>query len=164
MRSGFLNRILVLLVVLLTAFSCREPDTQECFIPSSALGSDGLYHFTVDLSDSLALSYDISFYSRIDGSSLKINAAKDFPMLVTWVSPSGQRYGEKVYFGLHEPSEGSVFYSSQYRMLYLKDFLPKQPGIWGLDVRVDCPKSLSGFRGLGMICKTNREDGTQETD
>lgn len=164
MKSKCLLHISVILAVLLSAVSCSEPDSQEMFISASKVGSDGLYHFPVDFSDSLAVSYDISFFSRVDCNRIKISDAKDFPMLVTWESPSGLKYGEKVYFGLHESSHGSDFYSSQYRMLYRKDIVPVQKGVWELTVRVDNPDGLRGLRGLGLIVKRNRENGTQEAD
>ena len=88
-------------------------------------------------------------------------AAKDFPIMVTWTSPSGQSYRENVYFVVHDEARGSNYYSSQYRKVYRTGLVPVEPGVWDLTVYVNSGKDVPGFRGLGVICKKNLPDGTR---
>lgn len=143
---------LIAALVLLVLASCARPSSYEDFVRVGSKGEDGLYHFTLDLSDSLA-RYDLSFYSRIDCGNVKMSTLRDFPMEITWISPEGQKYKEKVYFPIHQSSEGSDFYSHHYRLPYRTGLAPKVAGEWELTVQIDADDHIPGFRGIGVICE-----------
>ena len=150
----------VIAVLAAAAASCARPDSVEQYVGIEQREPNGLYCFTVDFSDTLA-TYDITFYSRIDAGRQRMVSAKDFPMMVTWTSPSGQRYRENVYFVVHDEERGSDYYSSQYRKVYRTGLVPVEPGIWDMTVYVNSGKEVPGFRGLGIICKKNHPHGTR---
>ena len=144
MRGGIL-----LLLSCLLGCACNPPGGEESFVRTGSKGEDGMYHFSLDLSDSTA-TYDISFYSRIDCNNLKIASLRDFPMTVFWTSPSGRRYSEKVYFPIQSYSAGSDFYSHQYVVPYRSGLVPAERGVWDIAVRIDSDSLIPGFRGIGM--------------
>ena len=140
--------------------SCSRPVSYEKFISVENREANGLYHYTFDLSDSLC-TYDVSFFSRIDVNILKETLPRDFSMMVTWTAPSGQRFRETVYFDISEGSAGSDSYSRQYVKPYRKSLVPVEFGNWDIEVLVNSGYEVSGFRGLGIICKKNLPDGTR---
>lgn len=146
----------VLMIVALAVFSlgCSRPVSYEKFVRMEDKGSDGQYHFTLDMTDSLC-TYDVYFYSRIDCSRNRLADVRDFPLNVTWVSPDGLRYAERVYFDVHDDKEVGDFYSRQYKILYRSGLVPVKNGEWEMEVRIDSDRYVPGFRGLGVICKKN---------
>ena len=152
--------MLLLAVLMAAAWSCVRPDSVEQYVGAEQREPNGLYNYTIDMSDTLA-TYDITLYSRIDAGKQRMAATRDFPLTVTWTAPSGRRYRETVYFGIHEGSEGSNFYSNQYRKPYRTGLVPVEAGIWELAVQVNSGNEVPGFRGLGVICKKNLRDGTR---
>lgn len=150
----------VLAVLTAAAVSCARPDSVEQYVGIEQREPNGLYRYSVDFSDTLA-TYDITFYSRIDAGRQRMAAVKDFPIMVTWTSPSGQSYRENVYFVVHDEARGSNYYSSQYRKVYRTGLVPVEPGVWDLTVYVNSGKDVPGFRGLGVICKKNLPHGTR---
>ena len=151
---------LMLAVVSVAGVSCSRPTSVEQFIDVDKREANGLYRYTLDLSDSLA-TYDISFYSRIDANRLKFTHAKDFSLMVTLIAPSGQRYRETVYFGVFDESAGSNFFSSQYVKPYRTGLVPVEYGIWEMNVLVNSGAEVAGLRGLGVVCKKHLPDGTR---
>ena len=145
---------LMLAVVAAACVSCSRPVSYEQFISVENREANGLYRYTLDLSDSLC-TYDVSFYSRIDATRIKEAHSRDFSMMVTWTAPSGQRFRDTVYFGLFDESAGSDSYSRQYVKLYRKGLVPMEFGTWNLEVLVNSGADVPGFRGLGVICKKN---------
>ena len=152
--------VLLLAVLTAAAVSCSRPVSTESFVGVDQTETDGLYKYSLDLSDSLA-TYDIVFYSRIDASRQRMAVTRDFPLTVTWTSPSGRRYRETVYFGIHDESSGSSFYSSQYRKTYRSGLVPVEWGVWSMAVQVNSGREVPGFRGRGVVCKKNIGDGTR---
>jgi hypothetical protein len=142
------------------AAGCARPDSVERYISADDREASGLYRYSIDLSDSTA-TYDLSFYSRIDLGKLRMAEIQDFPLTVTWTAPSGRRYRETVYFGVFDSDKGSDFYSSQYRKPYRTGFRPVEWGVWDMAVQVNFGNEVPGFRGLGVICKKNLQDGTR---
>lgn len=133
--------------------ACARPSSTEEFIRLSGRDGEGLYHFDIDMSDSLSL-YDITFYSRIDCNNVKMRSLRDFPMEITWMSPdSVRRYREKVYFPIHDETPTSSFYSKQYVIPYRTGLDPVSSGVWHIAVRVEADDHIPGFRGLGVICE-----------
>ena len=150
----------VLAVLVAAAWSCARPDSVELYVGEEDRETNGLYRYSIDMSDTLA-TYDIILYSRIDAGRQKMVAARDFPLTITWTAPSGQRFRETVYFGIHDGSKGSDFYSNQYRKPYRTGLVPVEAGIWDMAVQVNSGNDVPGFRGLGVICKKNTSDGTR---
>ena len=50
--------------------SCSRPVSYEKFVSVEDREANGLYSYTIDLSDSLC-TYDVSFYSRIDATTAR---------------------------------------------------------------------------------------------
>lgn len=141
----------MLAVIAALSVGCARPTSTEQFLKVTAKGPDGLYHFALDLSDSLH-RYDVSFYSRIDCNNIKAASVSDFPMTVTWTAPSGRKYNETVYFDVSSGTAGSGFYSKQYLIPYRMGITPVEWGEWDLAVRVDADRFVPGFRGIGVVC------------
>jgi len=139
-------------VLSVAGVSCSRPASVEQFVSVDKREANGLYSFSLDLSDSLA-TYDISFYSRIDASRLKISHTRDFSLMVTWTAPSGQKYRETVYFGVFDESAGSNSFSSQYVKPYRTGLVPVEYGVWEMNVLVNSGAEVPGLRGLGVVCK-----------
>lgn len=151
---------LMLAVIAAAVLSCARPDSVEQYVGIEQKEPNGLYTYSLDLSDSLA-TYDIVFYSRIDMGRQRMASVRDFPLMVTWTSPSGQRYRETVYFGVRDEARGSNFYSSQYRKTYRTGLVPVEWGLWSMTVHVNAGNEVPGFRGLGVICKKNHPYGSR---
>lgn len=151
---------LMLAVVSAAGVSCSRPTSVEQFVSVDRREANGLYRYTLDMSDSLAI-YDISFYSRIDANRLKFTHAKDFSLMVTLTAPSGQRFRETVYFGVFDESSGSNFFSSQYVKPYRTGLVPVEYGVWEMNVLVNSGAEVPGLRGLGVVCKKHLPDGTR---
>lgn len=154
LRLGTLLRSAAAALVAVTLIpACARPSSTEEFVKLSGRSDDGLYRFELDMSDSLS-AYDVSFYSRIDCNSVRLVSFRDFPMVITWISPDGVRkYHEKVYFPIHEETVGSSFYSKQYLIPYRSGLVPVRHGVWHLSVEVEADDHIPGFRGLGVICE-----------
>lgn len=130
-----LTKVIIALAFLWTPAGCVRPVSTEIFIPSSK-AEDGVYVFDIEMSDSLS-TYDISFYTRVDGPQLD-----SLPLKVLWLSPSGESFSETVYM---DPSENTELYRSGIRLY--------EYGDWRICVRPDTDSR--GFRGLGIICRQN---------
>ena len=152
--------IMMLAAVAAAGVSCSRPVSSEKFVSVEDREANGLYSFSIDLSDSLC-TYDVSFYSRIDAIRFKEMHSRDFSLMVTWTAPSGQRYRETVYFGPFDESAGSDPYSRQYVKPYRRSLVPVEFGTWDIEVLVNSGAEVPGFRGLGIICKKNLPDGTR---
>ena len=150
----FFQALACAFAVLAAAASCVRPSSVEQYVSAEQRESNGLYRFSVDMSDSLS-TYDLVFYSRIDAGKQRMASMGDFPLTVTWTSPSGRRFSETVFFGVHDKSGGSDFYSSQYRKPYRSGLVPVEPGVWDMAVQVNYGREVPGMRGLGIICKKN---------
>lgn len=134
----------LLAVASLLAISCSQPVSYEEFIKVSD-AANGVYSYDLDLSDPLA-SYDVSFYTRIDRSSVRIRT--EYPQIrlkVSWVSPSGDGFSETVYMKGSRSGESCQKYRS--------GIVPKEPGMWKLNV--EAFPAEDGLRGLGIVCKRN---------
>ena len=160
MGRSYKSFALVLAVLAAAALSCARPDSVEQYVGTEQREPNGLYRYSIDLSDSLA-TYDIIFYSRIDAGRQRMAEAVDFPLMVTWTSPSGQRYRETVYFDVRDEAKGSSFYTSQYIKPYRTGLVPVESGVWDMTVHVNAGNEVPGFRGLGVICRKHLSDGTR---
>lgn len=146
--------LVLLAAIAVMLASCAKPRSYEEFIKLNNKSEDGMYHFALDLSDSLC-TYNLWFYSRIDCNNVRMAELRDFPMEITWVSPTGLKYKEKVYFPIHSGMENSDFYTNQYRIPYRMEIDPREHGAWELAVSIDADDHIPGFRGLGIICEKN---------
>lgn len=136
---------LALVCACIAAGACSEPSVQDTFIRSDRTES-GVYGFSIDLCDTLSC-YDLYFYSSVAGTVPMENVRLD----IEWVSPSGERASESVYF-----REISVDGS---RELYRSAVVPEIAGTWRLEVRPDVGEA--SLTGLGLICI--RKNGTRQT-
>ena len=118
--------------------------SKEVFTLAEKLGSDGTYHFEMDMSDTLSV-YDVWLYTRIDASNPTMATCPGFGLDVTWKAPSGQMYGEEVYF---DTPLGSEYYSHQYKALYRSGLIPVEAGVWTLSLKVR--DEVEGLRGMGV--------------
>lgn len=150
----------VLATLMVATLSCVRPDSVEQYVGIEQREPNGIYRYSLDLSDSLA-TYDITFYSRIDAGRQRMAEIGDFPLMVTWTSPSGQRYRETVFFNVRDKAHGSSFYTSQYRKPYRTGLVPVESGVWDLTVHVNAGNEVPGFRGLGVICRKSLPHGTR---
>ena len=116
-------------VILLLLASCAPVTSFEDFVFSrDAVG--GVYHFTLDLSDSTAV-YDLYFYTAQECGSIELR-----PL---WTGPSGETFSE------------TVCMQGRQKELYRSGFSMKNPGLWKLDVSVF--SEPEDFRGLGVVCQ-----------
>lgn len=142
----------VILCVFATLMGCVKPSSYEAFVRSCDRGDDGLYRFTLDLSDTLA-SYDLSIYSRIDCISPLMAGYQDIPMSAWWTSPSGETYKDDFFFPVQD-STVVDFYSTPYVFAFREGFTPVEPGEWKLAFDVSEGEEYPQLCGMGIICKT----------
>jgi len=136
------------LLLLLLAFSCREPRSMEQFI-----AAPGPYTFRVDMSDT-AVTYDFSFYTRLDGYPTELQAARELPLVITWISPSDSSYTEQVFM----PLKGqSTLFTRQVLQPYRERVCPVEPGQWTLSVAIPHSASREILRGLGLTVSKRLE-------
>ena len=141
----------VLLSVLLvpTALSCREPASLERFIRG-----EGPYVFTVDMQEGRAYSFDL--YTRIDARADEMASLVDLPLRVEWRSPSDSVFRETVYLPL---SGTDSFFSRTVYHPYREGMVPREPGVWTL--RFTAPATIP-HRGLGLVVR--RDEPAVEPD
>ena len=149
--------VIALTLLALSFASCSRPSSTERFILADD-AVDGKYSFTLDMADSL-VSYDIWLYTRIDSRRTSMSILENIPVSLTWTSPSGDYYGEKVFFPASGfEGKGMSFFSRQIKTLYRSDVVPRERGEWTLDV--EAGEGINGFRGMGVILE-RKEDGTR---
>jgi len=123
-------------VLFLTAVcACSRPVSEEYFILKGN-APDGVYAFTLDLSDT-TVTYDISFFLRPDRRD-----PSGFPLTVSWYQGDSLRYTENLFF---PAGKETAPYRSGVRM--------SDPGEWTLCLEPCCPPA--GFSGIGVISKRN---------
>ena len=139
MRCAFLLSALCLL----SAVSCAKPDAEEQFIKVRD-AENGLYEFTVSLSDSLS-TYDFGFYFRAD-QFFAGSRQYSIPMDISWISPSSRTALKERVYVCGKGSEGV-------RLEYRSGVRISETGEWKIRV---CPRSIPDrFRGLGLTVKRN---------
>lgn len=94
------------------------------------------------------VSYDFSFYTRLDGYPRELQAASELPLRVTWLSPSDSAYTENVYLPL---SGRSTLFSRQVYQPYRAHVRPVETGLWTLTVAVPYADGREILRGLGLV-------------
>lgn len=123
---------IILLASALFLLSCVRPSAESYFVKAER-AHEGVYSFSLDLSDSLSVN-DIYFYSSVKCPGMGLT--------VLWTGPDGRYFSETVYMTGDSEME-----------LYRKDVSMKTPGIWKLDVRVS--DEPDGFTGLGIQRECN---------
>lgn len=149
-----LQTVLVCVCAVLFASGCVKPSSYEAFVRSSDRGDDGLYRFTLDLSDTMA-TYDLSIYSRIDCMSPQMSDFEDISMSAWWTSPGGETFREDFFFPVQD-STSSDFYSTPYLFPFREDFKPVEAGEWKLAFDVAEGEGIPQICGMGIICKTKK--------
>lgn len=130
-------RLIACLGLLLAAAACHAPRVEESFVDAASLPPHGWYTFACTLDDPQGL-YDLSFYTRIDGRP----AESSFPVVVRLTAPDGAQMEEQVFW---ETSRG--------RVLYRRDIVPPQTGVWTVSLYVP---EVRGMRGIGLIREKKR--------
>ena len=134
-------RRLSLLLILILAVACQAPRSVEQFI-----AAPGPYEFQVEMADT-TVSYDFSFYTRLDGYPTELLAAQELPLRITWISPSDSTYSEIVYM----PLKGeSTLFSRQVLQPYRANVRPAESGLWTLSVAIPYSGGRELLRGLGL--------------
>lgn len=147
-----MRHLLTIAISLLFLASCSKPSFYERFCRIQ--DGTGVCRFEIDFSDSAA-TYDIGFYTRLDGRN---RTREDFPLLLTWTSPSGASYSERVFFPVSEASlRFSDALSTQLQTPYRSIVRPRECGVWTLDVGVN---GVKGLCGIGVICE-RKDNGTR---
>ena len=126
---------LVLAVLLLAA--CHAPRVEESFVETASLPARGWYNFECTLDDPQG-RYDLSFYMSIDARP----AEASFPVVVRLTAPEGAQMEEQVFWD-----------TSKERVLYRRDVVPPQAGVWMVALYVP---ELKGLRGIGLIREKKR--------
>ena len=134
-RPGRIFPVFALALMAASVLCCVRPSSFESFVPVHK-ASDGVYVFDFEMSDTLS-TYDFEFFTRIDGER-----PDSLPLRVMWLAPSGKSFSETVYMNPGLDVEK-----------YRSGVAPAEQGRWRICVRpaVESP----GFRGLGLVCKTN---------
>ena len=139
-----LRSLLPSLLLTLALAGCAAPAEEYNSFIRSADARDGVYSFSVPLTDSLA-TYDFSFYGRLFSGR-----QSNVELRVLWLSPSGESFSETVYMRGLDSRGGEELYRSGVRL--------SEAGEWKVNVR---PVGVgSEFAGLGLIC-TKEADGTR---
>jgi len=128
-------KLAIFLAVAALLQSCGEYPGDSVFIKACD-APEGVYRFTVDLSDSLA-AYDISFFTHI---------SEPLMLDVNWLSPASvPSLRDSVWM---EPKDRKADFA-----LYRSGVCPAEKGAWIIEVR---PSSVpKNFIGMGIVCKKN---------
>ena len=98
----------------------------------------------------------MAFYTRIDCSRAEFAGLKDIRADIVFVSPSGDRYGETVFFpkSAFRTSDSLTWnFSEKYR----EDIRPMECGLWRVEVNIPADDDIRGFRGLGLVLENRKE-------
>lgn len=127
-----------LLTLLLAVLSCTRPVSEEYFVLKGD-APDGVYSFTLDLSDT-TVAYDLSLFVRPDPRD-----SSGFPLTASWYQGDSLRFSEDLFF----PAGKEL-------VPYRSGVVMAEPGEWILRLEPCCPPA--GFSGIGVI---NRRNGTR---
>ena len=130
-------RLLVWAGLLLAAAACHAPRVEESFVETDSLPARGWYTFECTLDDPQG-RYDLSFYTNIDGQPEETS----FPVVVRLTAPDGAQMEEQVFWD-----------TSRRRVLYRRDIVPPQTGVWTVALYVP---EIMGMRGIGLIREKKR--------
>ncbi len=144
-----MKRALQVIFILLAAAGCSRPVSTEVYLRAGDCAEAGRYDFVLDMADTL-VSYDITFYTRIDSGDGSIHLS--LPLAVSATSPSGKLYAEKVWADISAPDAAGHF-SGDYILPYRSGVRPSEAGIWNISVSV--PADAESISGLGCILKRN---------
>ncbi|MBQ9889070.1 MAG: hypothetical protein IJM41_07505 [Bacteroidales bacterium] len=143
MRHNIISICLILMAVVFSVASCKEPPSREKFI----LAEDsvfGRYDFDVDMTDTTR-TYDLTLYTRLDGADLP----DSLPVSISFVSPGGAvTESELVFFSSGAQLVDSSYFSRGLKVPYIQDFLPQEGGIWKLSVYA---RPAAYLRGFGLV-------------
>ena len=151
MRKPVLKNLIIMVCIL---SACSAPSSTESFVRCGDR-TDGKYVFSADMSDSSEV-YAMAFYTRIDCSKAEFAGLKDIRADIVFVSPSGDRYGETVFFpkSAFRTSDSLTWnFSEEYR----EGISPIECGLWRVEVNIPEDDDIKGFRGLGMVLENGKE-------
>lgn len=136
------------------ALSCAEPSSREYFVKVSGTDQSGRYAFTLDMGDTLA-AYSIYFFTRIDREDFP--ASGDIAVDISFVSPSGIVYGERVYLPEAAFSSGDG-YANDCDVPYRTGFRPSECGIWNMYIAFPDEERHEGLRGMGVRLSKDKSE------
>jgi|BioPla2DNA2_1021312.scaffolds.fasta_scaffold47598_2 hypothetical protein len=144
-----MRRVVLIVLIAWTAFSCARPLSRESFIRREKAGISNLYSFELDLSDSTT-AYRISFYTRRDRKKPFLPFSdEDIRLRVRWISPSDSSYSEEAVLPAGSAVDSTYFFRD-YLATFKQNFRPFEPGVWR--VRVHVVRGGEDLLGLGIIC------------
>ncbi len=139
---------------LLLAVSCSRPASMESFVKSDGRDAYGRYPFELQMDDSSSV-YDISVMADMVCDKETFSSFEGFPLRVTYLAPSGERYAETVWLGSSALSGHSYFGRTLYAP-YRSGLVPTEYGTWRLLVGV--PDSLvARYRLSGIGIRIDRK-------
>ena len=123
--------------VLLLAAACHAPRVEESYVDTASLPPRGWYTFECTLDDPQG-RYDLSFYMSTESRP----EDRSFPVVVRLVAPDGAQMEEQVFWD-----------TSKERVLYRRDIVPPQTGVWTVALYVP---EMKGLHGIGLIREKKR--------
>jgi len=135
--------------VAVLSVSCVRPASVESFVKSGDRDVYGRYPFEVSMEDSSCV-YDMAFLAEMDCGKCDFSLFEGFPLRVTWMSPGGRLFAERVWLGPSALSRES-HHSRTLHAPYRTGSAPAEYGKWKMYVAV--PDSLVekfGLVGMGL--------------
>lgn len=141
-RRPVASSLLLLLPVIAALSSCSELSEYYCFDKSAGV-DDLSYHFEFEMKD-FPETYDVSFYTRVEGKNQEIYEEEGIPLSIVLTSPSGKKYSETFEFRAGGRDKSS---------LYRTGVSVSEPGIWKMDV--EAGRTRLYMTGLGLYIERN---------
>ena len=101
------------------------------------------YHFEFEMKG-FPETYDVSFYTRVEGKNQEIYEEEGIPLSIVLTSPSGKKYSETFEFRTPGRDKSS---------LYRTGVSVSEPGIWKMDV--EAGRTRLYMTGLGLYIERN---------
>lgn len=142
-------RAALLAALMLSAFSCAEPASYECFVKNADCDAYGRYVFDLDMSDSLH-TYSMELYSAFTCRDEVIAGFAGIPMNALWESPEGAVYEENVILPASGVRNGTHF-GKMFVAPYRRGAGPVVHGNWKIYLSVprDSVRKY-GMTGMGI--------------
>ncbi len=151
-----LKHLCYIVILSLSIYSCKQPMFEEYYVDSKQIDSNGVYHFSLDLSDTTLL-YDMSFYLSLHCSNKDFEHFNGLGLSITWRSPLDSIYREKVFVTKNMQIASNSF-TKNLETDYRLGMRPIHRGVWHMGIR---PIATNYYKinGIG-IRLTKRKYGT----
>lgn len=137
-RAGILFRAAAVVAGAAAWSACVRPPAEEAFVRADRADAEGGYVFEADMSDSLC-RYDWEFYVVLACNDRDYAAFGGAEFRLRLQSPSGENYGETVFFG-REDLAGGNFFEKHFRLRYRENTTPVEFGLWKVRVFLHLPE------------------------